>query len=419
MATPLAGRHRRDHARVDVRPAPLHLVDPRLAARVAAPAHDTIDATERADVVRRHPDSFLHVYADMDEDPGGGVARDDHGPGSPRLRELIRAGTFRALPGPAFAIYQLREGAHRQRGVVADVAVDSYDAGLVRPHEATRADKERALMRSLRATRMSSSPVCLAYEERPEVTELVDEVAAGEPDLSFTSHDGVAQTVWVVARPDRVAALHDAITALDRLYIVDGHHRCAAASRDLARARTAGVPGVDRETFLGALFASSQLCVGTFHRCVARPARTAADLLAQLARDFVIEPVGVAERARPRRAHELGMLMDGAWYRLRVRPSAVPACLPGSLDVVLLRERVLRPLGIDDPDDDPRVDHVPGTTDLGVLAARCAVRSELAFVLHPVSMAQLRAVADDGGVLPPKSTSVRPKLGSGVFVRLR
>lgn len=413
--TSAVGLRQRDGVGLDVWPAPLHLVAPGHAAEVAAPAQDTLTPEESRRLASAHPHSFLHVYTDSQQSDRGG--------GSDRLRSLIRQGVFRPLPTPMFALYELRRGGHRQRGIVGDVPVACYDAGLVRPHEATHRDKELELARSLHETGMSSSPVCLTYRDRPDAGALVDEIAAGEPSLSFTAQDGVEQTVWLVTQPEITAALRTAFARLDRLYIVDGHHRCAAASVDAARASSSGtLPAAADATFLAVLVSDSQLRLASYHRCVARPAGPVSDLLAALARDFDVEAgrADAGEQPRPTRPHDIGMFLDGRWYRLRLRPGSTPSTLPDSLDAVVLQQRVLGPvLGLADPATDRRLDHLPGTVALDGLVARCAARDELAFVLHPVTPAQLEAVADLGVVMPPKSTCVDPKVGSGVFVRLR
>jgi uncharacterized protein (DUF1015 family) len=41
---------------------------------------------------------------------------------------------------------------------------------------------------------------------------------------------------------------------------------------------------------------------------------------------------------------------------------------------------------------------------------------KIAFTLYPTSVAELMAIADDGKVMPPKSTWFEPKLRDGLFV---
>jgi uncharacterized protein (DUF1015 family) len=74
-------------------------------------------------------------------------------------------------------------------------------------------------------------------------------------------------------------------------------------------------------------------------------------------------------------------------------------------------------LGIHDLRTDPHVKFVPGTA--GPQELERLVRSgeaAVAFNLRPVSFAELKAVADSGGCMPPKSTYIEPKLRSGLTV---
>ncbi|RPI94548.1 MAG: DUF1015 family protein, partial [Spirochaetales bacterium] len=88
------------------------------------------------------------------------------------------------------------------------------------------------------------------------------------------------------------------------------------------------------------------------------------------------------------------------------------------LDVSVLQTTVLEPLlGIGDPRKDMRIDFVGGMRGLAELER--LVREggfAVAFSLYPTSIEELIAVADNGGLMPPKSTWFEPKLRSGLVI---
>ncbi|HKF99309.1 MAG TPA: hypothetical protein VKB15_01705, partial [Xanthobacteraceae bacterium] len=107
----------------------------------------------------------------------------------------------------------------------------------------------------------------------------------------------------------------------------------------------------------------------------------------------------------------------GRWYRLTIRPDLVPTNDPiGQLPITLLTRNVIEPLlGIADPRTDKRIDFVGGARGLAELERRVASgEMAVAFALYPTQIADLMAVADADGIMPPKSTWFEPKLADGM-----
>jgi uncharacterized protein (DUF1015 family) len=119
----------------------------------------------------------------------------------------------------------------------------------------------------------------------------------------------------------------------------------------------------------------------------------------------------------PQRAHEFGLFLGGAWYRLILKPEHAPQDKLSALDVSVLQDKLLFPLlGIEDPRTDQRIDFVGGVRGLGELERRAGLDMRAAFSLYPTQVEDLMAVADAGGSMPPKSTWFEPKLRSGLFI---
>ena len=123
----------------------------------------------------------------------------------------------------------------------------------------------------------------------------------------------------------------------------------------------------------------------------------------------------------PSKHGEFGMLLNGTWYCLNVKPSSVDQSNPvAALDVSILQNLILDPvLGVKDMRDDPRLDYIAGVSGPAGIQEAVAEGCSLVFTCYPTSIRQLMDVADADGLMPPKSTYFDPKPRSGIFVRLK
>lgn len=407
-------------AGVSIRPAHLFLVDEDLAAQVAAPAYDTLPQAERDEIARNNPQSFLNAIMSPAIDAVEREQDDILRTNKAALEAMLAEGVFAPVEAPALALYRLGTADHVQTGIVAAVAVADYDEGRIRPHELTRSQREKMLARYLEAVGVASSPIALAYRHRPALARIIERTVSAEPTMAFTSDDGLEQTVWLITEPALITSMVAEFEQIDRMYVTDGHHRLAAASRHAAGQRGPGGTATARSNepwdyFLAVLFPDDQLRVDSFHRIVRRPAgSTSDDILAAIARCAVVTPQNRV--IRPAR-HRFSMFLADMWHSVDVGAS-VPAGPVDALDATMLQELILGPVfGIEDPRSDPHIELVPASDNVRELERRCRRHGEAVFLLHPPSLDDLMTVADAGGVMPPKSTWFHPKPRSGIFLR--
>jgi uncharacterized protein (DUF1015 family) len=401
-----------------IAPFEAYLPRPDLAAQIVAPRYDG-SSPEHGGGDGSGPLSFLNLIRAEVDFP----ARDDAhrrsllAEAAARLRELVDGPQFVHHPGPMYLVCRLALGGHSQLGVIGDVPVDAYDRGDVKVHESTRRGQEDRLVEYLEAVSANFLPLFLIHRVEPALEALLSVAVRRSPSVHSVSGDGLEQTVWVVDDPAEVERYRQVLSRISTLYIADGHHRAAAASRYAAIRRRSPDhrPGAPYESFLAVLFSSEQLEVHDYNRCVVPP-RPAPEVLAEIG-----ELVHVATEdgpRRPRRQGELAMYLDGRWHRLLVPSQYRDGDPPDSLDVAILHDRIIGPVfGVDDPRVDERIDFVPGTLGLEEIAITCEERGRVGFALHPVSVDELLEVADRGGEMPPKSTWFAPKLSSGLVIR--
>lgn len=387
------------------------------AGDVIAPPYDVLDSVEARARARGRPWSFLHISKaeiDLPEDT------DPHDPAvyqqaAANLQGLLDAGVLQRDDRPCYYVYRLVMGEHRQTGLVAAASVSDYDRNRIRKHEYTRPDKEDDRVRQIEALNAQTGPVLLAYRSRPEVDALLESITAGEPDCDLVAADGIAHSLWVVRDSGQIDAISAAFDAMDALYIADGHHRSAAASR-VAAARAAACD--DAGYFLAVLFPHNQMQILDYNRVVRDlNGMTPETFLAGLTGNFTVTPVAAA--CHPQRPGEFGMYLGGQWYRLGIHAERVPDDPVGRLDVSLLADNLLVLLGITDPRRNRRIDFVGGVRGLAELERRVdSGEMQVAFSMYPTRMEDLMAVADANRVMPPKSTWFEPKLADGLVSHL-
>jgi uncharacterized protein (DUF1015 family) len=395
---------------------------PDSAPAVSSVPYDVVSTEEARQLAAGNPLSFLRVTrSEIDLPP-------DTDPYSPGVYERARE-NFRALrenapmvldETPSLYFYRLRMGEHEQTGIAACFSLDEYEQDVILKHERTRRDKEDDRTRHIVSLRAQTGVVFLTYRASPEVDALATRVTSGEPLYDFTSSDGIRHTVWRSGL-DAVPRLVAAFARIPALYIADGHHRAASAAR--ARAELRDRPGstadaADANTFIAVAFPDNQVQILPYHRTVKDLAgRTPEGFLAALREKFKVRD----GTATPSRKGEVCMYVAGRWYALDL-PGLEPedASRASSLDVALLQRHVLeRMLNLGDIRTDKRIDFVGGARGTGALqdAVRSG-RAAVAFSMFPVTVEDLMAIADSGGIMPPKSTWFEPKLRDGLLVHL-
>ncbi|HMN95375.1 MAG TPA: DUF1015 family protein [Phycisphaerales bacterium] len=400
-----------------VRPFNALLPPPNRAAQVAAPPYDTLSTDEARAQVEGRPLSFLRITRAEVELPEA-TASDDpatHRRARANLDRMVAEGALRPEPEPQIVLYRQVMHGHRQVGVVACCDVDDYERGTIIRHERTRPDKERERTDHLLACEAHTEPVFLGHRDDFELEDLVRRDMNDRPRFHFVAVDGTTHTIWSVSEPERYAAL---LSALPAAYICDGHHRVAAAALAARERRARGIDdGTGHDRFLAVFFPLSHLKIMAYHRLV----RTLGGMTPDQFRRR-LECAGHVQPApspEPGRQGEVGVFLGDRWWLLSLDPAAsFTSDVAESLDVSALQRLVLAPLlGIEDPRRDARLDFVGGIRGAPYLE-ECvrSGRAAAAFAMYPTSIRELLAVADSGGVMPPKSTWFEPKLRSGLFV---
>jgi uncharacterized protein (DUF1015 family) len=388
-----------------------------LANKICELPYDVMSSAEAREIARGNPLSFLHVSKpeiDLPEDIDVYDAQ-VYAKGRESFSRMMADGALQQDDKPCFYFYRQIMGQHSQTGLVAVASCEDYLNGVIKKHEFTRPDKEDDRVRHIESLDAQTGPVFLVYRAVPNMDEIAAACTAQTPDTDFTAADGIRHTSWTVRDPAAITAISAAFAAMPSLYIADGHHRSAAAARVYQTRAGAGGSG----WFLSVIFAHDQVQILPYNRVLkSAPGLNGAQLLEQLQPIFQISPGGAGQ---PAAKHELGFYMEGQWHALRFHPELTDgqSALDG-LDVSLLQKYALAPIfGIDDPRTSKGIQFVGGIR--GTAELEKLVNSKeyaCAFSMYPTGIEDLMAIADAGGIMPPKSTWFEPKLRDAMFCHL-
>lgn len=396
------------------------------AAKIASPPYDVLNSSEAREMAKENPLTFLHINKpEIDLPENVDIHSEDvYNKGAENLQKYIKDGLLVQDEKACFYIYRQIMGEHQQYGLVALVSVDEYDNNLIKKHEFTRPDKEDDRVAHMDHLNAQVGPVFLTYKAQDPMNKIVTRLTKEKPEIDFTSIDGIQHSIWIVDDEEDIRRITKVFTTLDCMYVADGHHRSASASR-IRKMRKDKNPGHTGEEsynyFLSVIFPHDQMYIMDYNRVVKDlNGLSAKEFLAKVKEKFDIKKLGPAG-FKPMEKHAFIMYLEKEWYMLLTPEGVVNENDPVKrLDISILQDNLLSPiLNIGDPRKDKRIDFVGGIRGLEGLTSRVdSGEMAAAFALFPTSVEDLMAIADAGEVMPPKSTWFEPKLRSGLFVHL-
>jgi uncharacterized protein (DUF1015 family) len=407
---------------------------PQNAKQVASRPYDVLNSEEARREVRGNPESFLHITkAEIDLPEHVHVySRLVYDKAKENLQTFIKNGILLKEEKPCYYIYRLIMNGKSQTGLVCASSIDDYDNNIIRKHEFTRPDKELDRINHMKIIGAQTGNVFMAYKNVKEIDSLIEEWKHDKsPVYDFMADDGIQHTVWIIDDVSMIETISRLFAEkVPCTYIADGHHRAASAAKvrsglgetELATSafNEKSSEPTDADYFLTTLFPASELQILDYNRVVKDlNGLDTQTFLDQVAESFEVMPVG-KQPFRPSRLHEIGMYLEGTWYKLTAKPGKYAEDPIGVLDITILQNNLLdKILGIKDQRTDKRIDFIGGIRGLSELEKRVnSGEMKLAFSLFPVSIEQLFDIADSGNVMPPKSTWFEPKLRDGLLTHM-
>jgi uncharacterized protein (DUF1015 family) len=371
-----------------------------------------------------NPFSFLHIinpdYADGRKTRPGSTERLKKIKN--RFLDFIKEEILIKDQKPGYYLYQQYKNGNIYTGIIGLSSVQDYNNGVIKIHEQTLTEREEKLKEYLEICDFNAEPVLFCYENLPAVDDIVNLTMLKHPAYDYTTTDRVRHKLWVLSHHKTVDALQKEFKKLKAVYIADGHHRSSSSSK-LAKSLAAQNPDhTGKENYnyyLGIFFPENQLKIFDFNRIVADTnGLTTEEFISRLKENFKVTPHHT-NIYKPELPHKFSLYIEGNWYELTAKPSLVNSNDPvKKLDAAILSNSILDPiLGIKDLRTDRRISFVPGIKGMEELKRMVDIgKFKLAFGLYPVSMPELKNIADNNCIMPPKTTWIEPKMRSGLLI---
>jgi len=393
---------------------------PDVAGKVAAPPYDVLDSAEAKAITSKNDLSFLRITKPEVDLPDGVDLYSDqvYRKAGENMKQFLADGILVQDEKKHFYLYKQVWGEHVQVGLVAGASAQDYQDDIIKKHELTRPDKEDDRMRHIESLDANTGPVFLTFKHNETIDALFEKGMAGEPEYDFSTASGVRHIFYVVTEEAIIADIKKEFEKVDYLYVADGHHRSASATRIKIKRQEANPDHTGDEEynfFLSVIFPDNQMKILAYNRVVK-------DLVGMCKAEFFLKvsekfDYQETELKVPGKSGDFCMFIDGKWYMLTAKEGSFDKKDPvACLDASILQSNLLAPiLGIENPRTDQRIKFVGGIRGTGELEKLVEGGGfKVAFSLFPTSIAQLFDVADSGKIMPPKSTWFEPKLESGL-----
>lgn len=389
---------------------------------VASKSYQSYSRRELNCQLSYNPFSFLHII-----NPGYKYSKSVSGQERfqlvhNRYLEFLEEDIFLKDAHACLYLYQVENEYFSCCGLFCGTSVAEYRNNAIKKHEDTIQRREELFADYLNTVKFNAEPVLMTYADNKDIGQIIATEKESEPEYRFTTTDRVCHTLWVISNTKTIQSLQAAFKAIDALYIADGHHR-SASSNLLAKKLQKGNPNhTGKEPynfFMSYLIPESEIHIFEFNRMIKDlNGLTKQAFLVRLDAVFRITNRG-ATLYKPTKKHHFSMYLDGEFYSLYLRKKVYDFTdALSALDTQILYKTVLEPiLGIHDLRKDKRIRYGHGKHN--VIKMKDEIdkgKFTVGFGLVPTNISEIKAIADAGLVMPPKSTYIEPKLRSGLTI---
>jgi uncharacterized protein (DUF1015 family) len=389
-------------------------------ALVSSKSYEAYTPAELGAKLNFNPFSFLHVinpgYKFHQEVSGEQRFQLVHN----RYLEFKEDHIFIQDQNPAFYIYERIDATNAFCGIIAATSVADYLNNTIKKHEGTITKREQLFEKYLKVTGFNAEPVLLTFKDDETLTAIIQSEKEKRPEYEFSTTDKRLHKLWLITDEITSNKITTAFAKIDALYIADGHHRSASSAllaNDLASENKNHSGNEAYNYFMSYLLPESNLKIAAFNRFIKDlNGLSVQEFLMKLDAVFRIENKGQFLYA-PVTKHHFSMYLNGEFYALYLRKTKYQFTdALSKLDAEILYRTVLHPiLGITDLTNNERLGYSHNKTDS--ISIKTKVDSGLykvGFGLVPITVSEMKEIADANLKMPPKTTYIQPKLRSGL-----
>jgi len=425
---------------------------------VVTQPYDKITPAAQKRYYEQSPYSLVRIILGMAE-PGDTETSSVYTRAAAYLKDWRAKGVLIEEPTPAVFGYAQRyvvpggTEVRERRGFIALGKLHDYADGVVHRHEQTLAKPKSDRMNLLKATRTHCEQIYMLYSDPGFTAEKlifgVDKTGkdTAAADLAITDEYGVVHRVWKLTDPTLINLILTAM-ADKKLIIADGHHRyetsVAYAKERSAQLKLPLNQPRDEDEKLN----PSQLPVPAFpeaammmtfvnmdapgitilptHRVVHGLEGFSGKAFAEKAAEFFnvtkLDTIDVVSLSDLQGVAFIAVTHEGV-FLLRAKPEAIAKALTGvshrqaQLDVVQLHTVVLDKLLGLSQETITKLGNVRYIREADEAIGQVkSGEADVAFLIKPITLDQLRDISLSGDVMPQKSTDFYPKLLSGLAI---
>lgn len=395
------------------------------AGQVSCQPFDSGSKELAANEIKNNPNSYLHVVKPYLHFKGEKKNPEKHFPiGLEYLHKFINEGVLIKDQTPAFYIYRMIVGSHAYTGIIAAASVEDYLNNKILKHENTLTEKQNEIAEHIQYYNSLGNPVLLTYPDDQQIDLVIDQYIHNHvPEYNFISSDQKKHNLWVVSKQSDIELIEQRFASIPYLYIADGHHRSAGSAAYGERMISQKGKGNGNESyhyFPVCLIPFSKLTIFEYHRLVRDNARVnASDFLEKIKHYFHTVPSGSLP-VQPLNKGEFGIYYQHKAYLLSLKDeykSQLNGILD-QLDVSIVEEFILKNIfDIKDSKSDFRLSFMDGGKGIGHLQETVdSGEYDLAITLYPTSIEEVKDVAENNLIMPPKSTWIEPKIRTGLLI---
>lgn len=318
---------------------------------------------------------------------------------------------------PVFYLYEIQSKGQTFTGIIAGTSVKDYQNNVIKKHEDTLQYRVELFKDYLHQTNFNTEPVLITYPDSVEINTFIALRKKSKPIYEYSTTNKEKHTLWKIDTQSEIDWLQEHFENIPNLYIADGHHRSASA--ELLYEQDKHLGNENLNYFMSFLIAESNVKIYEFNRLIRDLNGLSKDtFIKKLSEHFVIIAKD-QEIWKPQNKFEFGMYLDGSFYALFYKKeNHQQASILDNLDAQILYDKVLFPLlGIEDLRNDERIDYIPGKQSISIIKDLIDEGEfEVGFMLYPSDINEIKALADNNLIMPPKSTYIEPKFRSGLVV---
>ncbi|WP_412464000.1 DUF1015 domain-containing protein [Flavobacterium mekongense] len=394
---------------------------PDKVALVTCRNYDDYSSAELAAWLSFNPYSFLHVIhpAYMYSQK---ITLDKRFKGvAHKYQDFKDDGIFIQEEKAVFFLYEIQTKTQSFTGIVAGTSIEDYKKNVIKKHEDTLQYRVEYFKDYLHQTGFNTEPVLITYPDNETLNAWIAEKKKSAPIYNYSTTNKEKHQLWKIDSDTEIQWLTQQFESIPELYIADGHHRSASAELLFDEDQHLGNQNLNY--FMSFLIAESNVKIYEYNRIIRDlNGYSKADFLEKLAEHFIVKDKE-QELWKPQSKFEFGMYLDGSFYALFYKQGSNnndngKNSILENLDAQILYDKVLQPLlGIEDLRNDERIEYIPGKQSVATIKELVDEGEfEVGFMLYPSDISEIKALADNHLIMPPKSTYIEPKFRSGLMV---